>query len=481
MANEDGSDFELGEAPVAAAPAAVVVPSVTPPEPPPEQSAPDDSERNLFKQVQEALQAIAHYPALAELEARNEVDERPDQLYATLVDMQSLREELVQKAGINRALAATLESVAPEALDFTRYPMASFTQNPTPTNLRPALEGLTLQAKAVLVALGAALIAALVKIIHWIIQTIRNIHKRADAAEVVNENIMTFNELAREMMVKGGKPLLDRAEERLTDIETRAAADYKGKHNDLAHDLIFGGNVKKALLDFGARIDTYVSALDSKINSYHNVLRRLIQRAAVGGSDGEQLALVNELKSVSAALPLGSLEGSLKTAMPNYRGDNGLLDYARAFKEHVLTLEGSRTTKQITRDKVMAMVNARRFSFSETYFKDSERTLKAFEALQQRVQGLDHGVDPENFNTQVTNALRHAAMIIRSEANALAVFCTAITTALDSVNGIAGITYRAESAAYQALVNAAIMSDEPVIQNLGRDAKVKLREKMKKK
>lgn len=468
---EEDTELELGEVPAETVPATG---QVVPPEPPPPPEP--EPQVNLNREIAAILDDLEHYPTLVALDDQDEIEHHGN-LTATLIDLQSLCDTIKWQGGVNHSLAMALEAVAPDAIDLKRYPLASFTVAPSHTNLKPTLEALSTTAKAVLLAIGAALVAALIKAIRWIIDTIRNASKREDDNEIINENIIILNELTREMMVRGGTKLTKLAEKSSEEVTEQANTELRGKHNDLAHDQVFGGPVSKVLHDFGARMTGFVTLIDQKVSSYHSVL----QKAQSGGHTGDMLSIISELNTIAKPIPLGNLETLFKTAVPTFKGPFQLDEASKAFKEHVLVLNESRTTKELTREKVMAMVNARRFSFSTTYFKDSEKTLNAFNALQRRVEGLEQGVDPANFTTEITQAMRKAAFSIRSEMQALAAMSGSVAVALAAVHTVAGITFRVESAMFRAFANAALMSDEVAIQNIGRDAKRKLQEQLKRK
>lgn len=112
-----------------------------------------------------------------------EEQERKTQLanYESTVSTIAELETAVNTEGASRETALVLESLVEGVLP-ERYPVASFTQLPSKTNYKVALEAISGGKIAAAAALIAAIIAGIYKLVKWIIQLLRGSKGVADVA-----------------------------------------------------------------------------------------------------------------------------------------------------------------------------------------------------------------------------------------------------------------------------------------------------------
>lgn len=333
--------------------------------------------------------------------------------------------------GICRDTAQQLVRDCAVQMDEKLYPVNSFTEAPSKTNLVVAQESIinTIGTKVWDMIRKAA--ALLVKIAKYVIEAIRKaigrskdtakansaVHALADANRTIRTSGLTS------LMVKpSARGALDRANLEIASAEESWNSNFNALVFDLITDSKFGDAVRLIALDLLGNVNT----LDAKIDLFHE----LLDEPPVAGDQVSMISVAGRLRAIAQPLEANRMYEFFKAAgydvTRTFPGNVTIIDLCTSVRETQRTLRFSPTAQKVGPEEgTDYLVQKDQSTFAAPFLANHTQWLDAIQKLQHRAQELSQ-IHPRGVMTQeLSQAYVTAFDVLDREIKALQVFLTA--------------------------------------------------------
>lgn len=389
------------------------------------------------------------------------------------IDLESIRDELLENDGVNRQLAAAMESIQAGLIP-EQYPMASFTKAYSKTNYKVSVEVIDVALATALGVFVGAMLVILAKMFKWMYNALFSSTKSAQKAEVAGKNVTTLAEESRKLEQIMSKDDLSRAGAKTKSSIDLANSELDGMHSDLMRDLLSNGEIRRTLITVGTRIDNYLSAVNEKIKAFET----LSEKAAGPQDDSSSVSLLAQtaalIKEIPAAPPVGSAIDSLVGAKTGQNISSSLT----ALHDFVAHAKESRSTPPFKYQTLIEMVRGGRIKLNETYLPNPEKTLANLERLEKNIDRASKKLDKRPVEAELAKSIRSAGNVIKREVEAIRQFIGLINLSIGTVNKATSTTFKTATAVYQILVAEAAASAQETIQDQARRSREGIRDKL---
>lgn len=344
-----------------------------------------------------------------------EEEESYQKLQYVAEDFFGLLDHIHAEKAVNRTLANTLESIAPDTLP-EEYPLEGFTEALTKTNLDITLESMLAKGKQLIANIAKSIVKFINKILDWFKRLFGGRSKKLEAAGEAKEQAVQVIESTDKVTAK-----LSRESKKEIEAKRKIQPKRDGKISALTGEMIEGGKCKDALRKHGSKFLTYLVVTEKRVELLADVLKQIPRRE-------EELDANGGLKRRTILSQLASI----------YNGDDVV--NAEELKEELglllsevrkLGSEGYR--KQVNPDILHRWMDSKEFNPSEEFLASAQKVTAKIHALQKRVGDLEkYGARIED--RQVSSAVISAFSSIRDMFNAYASFGFSLGLATSAMN-----------------------------------------------
>lgn len=171
-----------------------------------------DRLREFGESIEERLQASFEDAPTLDDDARDEINQVRDRLLDGLVALESI----IQEDGVSKNMLVSLEDILPE-----QYPLKSFTEQPSHTNLDVAVVSLEEKNWGLIVTIGLAIAGLIARIIQWLFS---------------QGNSYNSNDVDRAVRIAQD------TQKRIDDAEQSGTGEAVQNKTDQVNDSVNGGN-----------------------------------------------------------------------------------------------------------------------------------------------------------------------------------------------------------------------------------------------
>jgi hypothetical protein len=360
-----------------------------------------------------------HFPSLEELDFSAE-SLAVSQVGDALKVLDDHYDEIARVGGISRPQAQSL--VAECGAQFgNRYPLESFSQIPSTTNLSVAMEGIIEAGGKLLMDLLRRAAALLMQIIRWCIDLVKAQTARAKQFMRVHHNLEVVhgqNEVLRTSgVIKGPDSPTSSTPKELLEASERletATKNYEETANRLTSDILEHGPMGQMVRELSVAVLGILPKVEEKLKLFEHVLTSPSHTGA-----GEDLAQYSQLKTVATPIDTAGLARSVGRYFHddhNTGSVGGMLNAVyRALAD--MTTEGGEDRPGI--DQVVAIVSDPKGQFAAPFVVVPDQAARQLEAMEHRLRRLQ-SIEPSN---QATDKIRAA-------------FQEAISSVTDDIQGL---------------------------------------------
>lgn len=219
-----------------------------------------------------------------------------------LDELQALYSNIWERMEVGRTHMATLEAISEGSLP-ELYPLASFTEIPSQTNLNVALESVLRSIGSALAALVKAIVSMFRKIISRLLalflmkgSTVKKTEERLEASQELEKEL---NQVKR----KFEEPVKSNADRVMKEAEVTFVEEKKEKITLLMVDVIEYGPLRKKMVETGRLFEDQFVLATKRIEVLRSVLKelsRLKQKDLEAEHDIKKLELRSQLATVIA-------------------------------------------------------------------------------------------------------------------------------------------------------------------------------------
>ena len=389
------------------------------------------------------------------------------------IDLEAIRDELLSHEGVNRQLAAAMESIQAGIIP-EEYPLNSFTKAHSKTNYKVSQEAIDIALAAALGVFVGAMLAVLARLLKWMHQALFASTKSAQKAEVAGKNVTTLAEEIVRLEQVMNKDDRSRAEVKTKEVIEKANKELSDMHNDLLRDLLSGGKIRSTMLAAGSRIDVYFSAINEKFKLFE----ALIKQAGSQQSESTKVAMLAQIAGLIKEIPATGVSGQVDSLTGTKTGGS-VKGSLTALHDFVVHAKESRSTPAFKYQTMVELVRAGRMKLNETYLPNAEKTLGNIEALDRSVTKANNALaDKKGVDADLAAGIRQAGNLIKAELDAMRQFISLIRDCISTVNSATAVTFRTVTAVYQLIVAEAANSAQETIKDQARRSREEIRGKL---
>lgn len=200
-----------------------------------------------------------------------------EKLYASLDDMASMHNEILQIGGVNKTTAISIEAICPGTLNVENYPLNSFTDAVSVTNYKIAVESVVAKIKDGYNAIIDLFVKIYRKVVEFISTLLGKISDRFKSNSQIDEKIEAEEKAI--VYYLEHLPQTDKAKATTVLNKTTSELDVLLKdaivknNNELLHDIIKGGHVYLAYKTFGSEFVHYLKHVLERMNDFYNAAK----------------------------------------------------------------------------------------------------------------------------------------------------------------------------------------------------------------
>lgn len=299
-----------------------------------------------------------------------------------------------------------------------RYPLNTFTEEPSAVNVTLTMEGMASSMVRMLWEMIKKAAAILAKVVRWIMEIVR----RALGLRKDSEKALTAT-----LAIKAATTRLENLIPEISDTSAvlaakrhleEASANYSGNFNDLVADMLTDETFSSAIRYIGLDLLQFHEVIEMKMQLYRDLLRspQLNQNDLASTT-----SLTAQLRTISEPIQGQRIHEYLKTAGIDIRS-NSLYDALTGLRQYQIELREAKTATIISpEDATRRLVNECEM-FMAPFAADMDAWLRITDRLSHSLQDLLH-TNPAGLVSQDTmRAYAKAFDVIEKEVQALRIF-----------------------------------------------------------
>lgn len=317
-------------------------------------------------------------------------------------DLDYLQNDILKADGVSKTFALEAQKLIPGFISDER-PLAFFTDFPSKTNYKVALEAIDNERKSIMQRIWEAIVSFMKRAGEWmkkLSEQLRNTRKKAEtAARVYDQKLFTLNDLQSaqkaidnpegvvtkvKMILKGKqsdeyKEYTDRLAENLEKFKRRTSSIYaRINKNDALYAVVSKSTVVESLMKFG-------NSIDHIVQSYAQIDGRWLRDLVIpkdGDDDLDEQSINNAIKKIVSAAKsqnvasfkdhAASVKLSLKQRMTEY--DAGNMSLVKLFETFNTTFK----SRDMVDLEEKISVGTKRFDECTAKVNDLQKTLYTF-------------------------------------------------------------------------------------------------------
>lgn len=384
-----------------------------------------------------------NFDAAADVPAVDVLDVTDDQeLMRKLLDTMKLLNQFQvtfdDERAVCQAQIKTLMDECEISLDH-RYPIKSFTQEPSPTNLQAATESVFRRAGTAVVDFIRKILEVMRKILTWIGKAIKSLftRQRGTHARVVMTKHLAEANLEVKSVVD---PLSEDSDEihAAKDALEQAVSHYADFYSELAHALLTQSPYLGAMKATSLFVPKLAGLMDAKLK---------LAETSLSHAGNEPSILRGELTELATPMPLIKLEDVARTFAP-LKGKDTMLDYFEALKQLTAQMHDSHPKGQMDWLIAAAMIIDPRSGFDEPVIALPDAIQASFQSLLNRVDNVGRLDAPSKLDPSLLHLYEKAMMSLLSDVHALAMYVEAANVVLDTQASLATSLYQCHLALF---------------------------------
>lgn len=387
-------------------------------------------------------------------------------LEATFLDIQVAAEALEREDGVSRAMIAPYIHLMPPTT-----PLASFSETPSYTNYSMSLEAMTSESRSMLVLLGIAIAAILVKVVAWVASLfLRSATTGASSQDSITNSQVIVKEDAA--VVKKLAPNEKREYETAVKENARKLED----------ELIPGWNAltqatleRRGLVVTLERLYPLFSAVLKRTEEKLTQFFKLSQRG-VADNDLAQLTYSQEFFALTVTGGLHLIQAEVKTLA---KGDiTTFKECAQAVADAVSSLRNEKASGRLDLAKLSEEIERGRVSVLDMDDPDN-KTAARLQSIEKHLESLKNYKAPSPVGTVVTDAIKVTMVSIKDELLGVQLYYQQFAAAMRAqATFIAAVkTYNQRN--HNALSKVVVQSDNDGAKDAMRTANENLNKKLK--
>ena len=406
----------------------------------------------------------------AELETNiPDVEEHPEiekeehelkNLNDTLVDLQNIYEEIEKSGGVNKTIAAAIESVKSDLLS-PNTPVNSFTIETSKTNLTTTTEDII----SGIVNTLKFIYKTIATIISKVITFIRRLFNRFKEKDKKNQEVVArAKTLTYEIYeLKTRFSLADHKvyEDVFKEVAAEANAELKALHNDLFKEVFSGNAVRAVLAATGAEFNKYVASINNKFI--------ITEKIVNSGDKVDPSDALHRLGEVDKYVKNGNADSMIRSTLKG-QGNGTIACDLSLLKDYIYHLEENKTTNQLNYQSVFDMLKSDRVVLSDVFILDLSYSEKNLESLQNRADKLESKIENMSSNFTVQTHLKDSARVVKEEVIAIQDFILSCNKVVSVNSIISNFIYTFINRHYKRLLAEARKSTDIVTQNAAKES-----------
>lgn len=370
-----------------------------------------------------------------------------------LKTLDSYYDEISRTGGISRDHARVLVQECGVAMG-ERYPLQSFTDVASRTNLGVAMESMVDRTAKLVFELLQKAADLLLKVVAWVVDLIKNRRDRSRRTAQKTESIRVVGEANKEL-AEAGVGNVDTSGAAAKDVAaaqsavTSAVEIYEHNFNDLVADIITSGEFSRMVREVSNTVFDFAPLLRDKLMLFDKVLRTQVRPGDTTGNMME----VSELRTIATSIPVDGIVMLMRRGkLDVIAGKDGKPRLAEAmrvlfdaYQQRRMGRDYDPVNIQIVADYLTATHSAVIAPFMLAP-DETSRTMGEIKRELQRIRNLQpsHMAPAEN-----REAFQQAVAVLTEEVNAMQLFISVIEGCSLTQDRLVDDIWRYETAQFQ--------------------------------
>lgn len=335
-----------------------------------------------------------------------EIDHEQQRIMDNIHILDGYRERIMQTMGVSRAQAQSLITDCNVSFP-QRYPLNSFTTEPSQTNLTIAMEGMAQSAMRLLKDLLRKAAELMMKIVNWILDLLKrdrnrakSIAKNARILTVMDEVTTKFDNLPSMDELAAQHPEIAAARNELDS----AIGSYNDQFNDLYAALLNNDPIIQILREVSLSIGAALSVIQSKMNVFFHLLH---DNTANPGT--EELVAVGQLRGIAMPIPNQAIDRAMRRVHGLEVGES-LMENMQNLNTYIRTLATSKTShRQPDVEADARIVASSKSIFHAPIVLVEDPIIRGLETVNGQLKQL-YSIEPSDLATQQEHIAFRAAI-----------------------------------------------------------------------